>query len=98
MADNFHDFTKNYDHIGGVLSKIDILKHELVPPHIILSEEEKEEVMKKYKVKNLKQFPRILSSDPVVKALGGKPGDLIKIIRKSKTAGETIYYRVVVEG
>ena len=80
------------------MSKIDILKHELVPVHIILSEEEKKEVMKKYKVKNLKQFPRILTSDPVVKALGAKPGDLIKIIRKSNTAGESIYYRVVVEG
>jgi len=80
------------------LSKIDILKHELVPVHIVLSEEEKKEVMKKYKVENLKQFPRILTSDPVVKALGAKPGDLIKIIRKSGTAGESIYYRVVVEG
>ena len=85
-------------HVGGVLSKIDILKHELVPVHIVLSEEEKKEVMKKYKVENLKQFPRILTSDPVVKALGAKPGDLIKIIRKSGTAGESIYYRVVVEG
>jgi DNA-directed RNA polymerase subunit H len=62
-----------------------------------LNEKEKEEVLKKYRV-TLKQLPRILSSDPVVKAIGAKPGDIIKIIRKSPVAGESVYYRVVVKG
>lgn len=74
-----------------------ILEHELVPKHIVLNEKEKEEVLKKYRV-TLKQLPRILSSDPVVKAIGAKPGDIIKIIRKSPVAGESVYYRVVVKG
>jgi len=74
-----------------------ILEHELVPKHIILSPEEREEVLKKYNITKLSQFPRILKSDPVVKAIGAKKGDLIKIIRKSTTAKEAIYYRVVVE-
>jgi DNA-directed RNA polymerase subunit H (RpoH/RPB5) len=30
--------------------------------------------------------------------LKAKPGDLIKIIRKSDAAKESIYYRVVIEG
>jgi len=32
------------------LSEIDITKHYLVPKHIILSEEEKKELLEKYKV------------------------------------------------
>ncbi|MDI6806269.1 MAG: DNA-directed RNA polymerase subunit H [Candidatus Aenigmarchaeota archaeon] len=71
------------------------LDHVLVPKHIILNEEEKEEVMKRYRV-TLKQLPRILANDPIVKLLGAKPGDVIKIIRKSSIVGESIYYRVVV--
>ena len=31
------------------------------------------------------------------RGLGVKPGDMIKIARKSPTAGESIYYRYVVE-
>lgn len=79
-------------------SKVNILDHELVPEHILLSEEEKRNVMKMYGIKKLNQFPKILESDPVVRALKAKPGDLIKIIRKSDVAGESVYYRVVIKG
>jgi len=79
------------------LKKIDIEKHELVPKHIILNEQEKEELLKNYGI-SLRQLPRILVSDPVIKLLNGKLGDVVKIIRKSPTAGETIYYRVVIKG
>ncbi|MCD6371661.1 MAG: DNA-directed RNA polymerase subunit H [Candidatus Aenigmarchaeota archaeon] len=76
---------------------MDISKHELVPKHSIVSEKEKREILKKYGV-SLRQLPRILSSDPMVIKLGAKPGDIIRIERKSPTAGKTIYYRVVVKG
>jgi DNA-directed RNA polymerase subunit H len=79
------------------MDKIDVDKHQLVPKHIILSEEEKGEVLKKYKA-SLRQFPRILISDPAIADKNPKVGDLVKIIRKSPTAGETVYYRVVVKG
>jgi len=78
-------------------TKINLLDHELVPKHIILSEKEKEEVMKKYGIKKLYKFPKILKSDPIVQMMEAKPGDLIKIIRKSNTAKECVYYRVVIE-
>jgi len=74
---------------------IDIFKSELVPKHEILTKEEEEELLKKYKITK-KQLPKILSTDPAVKAIGAKKGDIIKITRKSQTAGETYYYRVVV--
>ncbi len=78
-------------------TEIDILNHELVPKHILLSQQEKEEVMKKFGIRKIGQFPKILNSDPAVQLLKAKSGDLIKIIRKSDTAKESIYYRVVVE-
>ncbi len=68
--------------------------HFLVPKHEILSEKEKEEVLKKYNISE-KQLPKILYSDPIIKEIGAKVGDLIKITRNSRVAGKTIYYRLV---
>jgi len=73
-----------------------IFKHKLVPLHEILTEKEKEEILKKYHVK-VYQLPRIASSDPAVIAIGGKPGDVIRIVRDSPTAGEHVFYRYVVD-
>ncbi|NCN38759.1 MAG: DNA-directed RNA polymerase subunit H [Candidatus Aenigmarchaeota archaeon CG_4_10_14_0_8_um_filter_37_24] len=75
--------------------EIDILKHELVPKHRILNEEEKKKLFEKYGVK-YKDLPRINLKDPAVVAVGAKAWDVIEIERKSLTAGETKYYRVVV--
>jgi DNA-directed RNA polymerase subunit H len=78
-------------------NKIDVLAHELVPKHYIVSDEEKQKIKEKYRVTKQNQFPQIKASDPVVKAIGAKPGDLIKIIRKSNIAKEVVYYRIVVD-
>ncbi|MEM5882677.1 MAG: DNA-directed RNA polymerase subunit H [Candidatus Aenigmatarchaeota archaeon] len=77
--------------------EFEIENHKLVPKHILLSEKEKEELLKKYGI-TLKELPRILSSDPMAKALNAKVGDVIKIIRKSPTAESSEYYRVVIKG
>ncbi len=76
--------------------KFDILKHKLVPHHEILSQEEVEKLLKTYNIKK-EQLPRMLLSDPVAKAIGAKEGDIVKIIRKSPTAGISIAYRLVVK-
>ncbi|WP_048148945.1 DNA-directed RNA polymerase subunit H [Palaeococcus ferrophilus] len=73
-----------------------IFDHELVPEHRVLSEEEVEELLKKYRIK-LSQLPQIKASDPAVQALGAEPGDVIEIKRKSPTAGVYYYYRLVIE-
>jgi len=78
-------------------SKFDILEHELVPKHILLDKKEAEAVLEKYKIKPY-QLPYIKSSDPAAEAIGAKPGDIVKIVRRSPTAGEAIAYRYVVEG
>ena len=68
-----------------------------MPKHILLNDTEKDVLLKKYGIV-LRQLPRMIASDPMVKLLDAKVGDVVKIIRKSETAGETDYYRVVVKG
>lgn len=76
---------------------INIFEHVLVPQHIRLTQEEADEILVKYRI-NPYGLPHILASDPAVKAIKAIPGEIIKIVRKSLTAGETIAYRYVVEG
>ncbi len=74
----------------------DIFEHALVPRHEILTEKEKAELLSHYKVKPY-QMPQISSTDPAVKAIGAKPSDVLRVIRRSTTAGEHTAYRYVVE-
>lgn len=71
-------------------------EHELVPQHTILSKKEIEELLPRYRIKPY-QLPSICASDPAVLAIEAKPGDVLKIIRRSSTAGEIVVYRHVVE-
>ncbi len=68
----------------------------LVPEHTLLSGEEAEVILKKYNV-TPGQLPKIKTSDVVVKQMGAKPGDILKITRKSLTAGKAVAYRLVIE-
>ena len=61
---------------------INILGHDLVPKHIVLSEAEKNKVMKKFGIKRVSQFPKIFKNDPALRDLEVNAGTLIKIIRK----------------
>jgi len=70
--------------------------HVLVPEHTILSEHECQELFKKYSIRP-DQLPKILHTDPAVVAIGAKPGQIVKIERKSQTAKQAIAYRLVIE-
>ena len=74
---------------------VNITEHAYVPKHILLTEEEKKELMKRYRIKE-SQLPKILHNDPVAKYLGLKRGDVVKIIRSSETAGKYVTYRITV--
>ncbi|MHA1221636.1 MAG: DNA-directed RNA polymerase subunit H [Candidatus Heimdallarchaeota archaeon] len=76
--------------------RYNILNHELVPEHTILSEEEQNELLSKYKIQP-DQLPKILNTDPTVLATDGKPGQIVKIVRKSQTAKYATVYRFIVE-
>lgn len=74
-----------------------ISNHIFQPKHEILSKNEAQEVLKKYNTKP-SQLPYIMISDKGIEDLDVRPGDIIKITRKSPTAGQSVYYRYVVEG
>lgn len=73
-----------------------ISDHILVPKHEILSAEEAQMVLDTYHVKP-HQLPYILSTDPAIRELGAKTGDIMKITRKSDVSGVVNYYRYVIE-
>ena len=75
---------------------MDITEHELVPPHIMLSEQEKQEVLRRFCTSESK-IPKLLQTDPVAKFYNMQPGQMVKIIRKSPTRDSAEYYRVVVQ-
>ena len=77
-------------------SDIDISHHIYVPKHEIITKDEAEKVLIKFNCKPT-ELPLIFENDPAIIHLGVKPGDIIKITRKSFTAGESLYYRYVVE-
>ena len=70
--------------------------HIYVPKHEILVIAEARKVLEKYHCKPT-ELPLIFVDDPAIIERGVKPGDMIKITRKSATAGESFYYRYVVE-
>lgn len=72
------------------------LNHFLVPEHFKLSEKEKEELFKNYSI-TMKELPKIYLDDPAIRHLGVKPNDVIKIVRKSPTAGSAVFYRGVID-
>ncbi len=73
-----------------------ILDHEMVPEHIIISEEEAELILKQYGITK-GQLPKLKSSDPVAKQIGAKVDDVVKVIRNSPTAGRAVVYRMTIK-
>ncbi|MGE4374094.1 DNA-directed RNA polymerase subunit H [Methanoculleus receptaculi] len=77
-------------------TSLDVLKHEMVPDHQIMSEDEVAELLTTYRI-SLEQLPKIYHDDPAVKAIRGEVGNVIRIIRDSRTAGRAEAYRIVVK-
>jgi DNA-directed RNA polymerase subunit H len=89
------------DKNGGIRMEINVLLHDLVPEHEILSEKEAGKVLKELKI-TADQLPKIRKDDPVLKTLemAGfeiREGDIIKITRKSESARVSVVYRMIVE-
>ena len=74
--------------------QFNILKHELVPKHTILTEAESDALRKKYNIMNDSQIPDISRFSPVSLAIGIRPGEICEITRPSKTAINSKFYRI----
>ncbi len=83
--------------IPRIFPSFNIFDHVLVPKHEIVDPDDREKLLKEYRV-HPHQLPRLKASDPAVLAIGAKPGDVVRIIRDSPTAGKYVSYRHVVEG
>ncbi|MFA6887988.1 MAG: DNA-directed RNA polymerase subunit H [Candidatus Woesearchaeota archaeon] len=73
----------------------DIRTHSFVPEHILLSEKEKNALFEKYGI-HFKELPKIFINDPIIRGMKLKSGDVLKIVKKSPTAGIADYYRGVI--
>ena len=73
-----------------------ILNHTLVPQHRLLTNDEVNVIKLKYNIVDNTQFPDISRFDPVAQIIGIRPGQVCEIIRPSKTAINSFYYRICV--
>jgi DNA-directed RNA polymerase subunit H len=88
--------TARVELIEGTYASFEIFKHELVSKHSIVNADEIQLVLSHYGIEK-NQLPRILRDDPAAKALGAKPGEVVRIERDSAAAGIVYYYRLVVD-
>ena len=71
-----------------------ISSHFLAPIHEIVPKELEEQILSKFGVKR-EQLPKLPRDDPLVEEIGAQKGDIVRITRKSHTAGKAVYFRVV---
>jgi len=74
--------------------QFNILNHELVPQHIVLSKENEEKVKARYNISDNSQVPGISRFSPVAQAIGLRPGEMCEITRPSRTAITSEFYRI----
>lgn len=72
---------------------INISKHNYVPEHTIIYDDEINEILNTFST-TLDKLPRILHTDPMIRFIGAKKGDVVKIKRRSSSAGIYYYYRL----
>jgi len=74
---------------------VDVSQHELVPEHTVLDEDALEEVLEDYEIERT-ELPKIKYTDPALPD-DAEIGDVVKIVRDSRTTDEAVVYRLVIE-
>ncbi|MFT4923681.1 MAG: DNA-directed RNA polymerase subunit H [Haloarculaceae archaeon] len=74
---------------------VDVSQHELVPDHTVLDAEQIEGVLEEYNIRKT-DLPKITRSDPALPD-GAEIGDVVRIVRDSRTTDQAVVYRLVVE-
>ncbi|WIV68577.1 DNA-directed RNA polymerase subunit H [Natrialbaceae archaeon AArc-T1-2] len=74
---------------------VDVSQHELVPEHTVLEEEALEEVLAEYDIDRT-DLPKIKTNDPALPE-EAEVGDVIEIVRDSRTTDQAVVYRLVIE-
>jgi DNA-directed RNA polymerase subunit H len=74
---------------------VDVSQHELVPDHTVLDDAEIDSVLAEYGLSRT-DLPKIKLNDPALPD-DADPGDVIEIVRDSRTADTATSYRLVIE-
>jgi len=96
FLNNIYDRYGIYIIIHGLQNlTVNILNHSLVPKHIILNQEQIDQICLEYN-SSIKGFSNINRNDPVAKCILLKPNQMVEIHRPSKTSIVSKYYRVCI--
>ena len=76
--------------------RFNVLNHVNVPLHVILADNEVKDLLKRYNIVR-EQLPKIRNNDPACRVIDAKPGQVVKVTRRSLTAGTAVAYRLVIE-
>jgi DNA-directed RNA polymerase subunit H len=82
--------------------RFNVLNHVNVPLHVILPDDEVKAMLKQFGIVK-EQLPKIRTNDPVVQVLQKEAGAesvsgrVVRITRRSPTAGVAVAYRLIVE-
>ncbi|MHB8632676.1 MAG: DNA-directed RNA polymerase subunit H [Thermoplasmatota archaeon] len=76
--------------------RFNVLNHVNVPLHEVLSDEEASALLGTYGIVR-EQLPKIKNTDPAAKVIGAQAGNILRITRRSPTAGVATAYRLVIE-
>ena len=74
---------------------VDVSQHDMVPEHSVLDEDDLDEVLSEYDIKRT-DLPKIKRADPALPD-DAEVGDVIEIVRDSRTTDTATVYRLVVE-
>jgi len=94
LCHNAHSAKVRYFQAAAIVNNP--MKHILVPKHERVPASEEQALLKENYAKK-SQLPLIrYHEDPIARMIGLMPGDIVKIVRPSLTAGESVGYRVCV--
>ena len=74
---------------------VDVSQHKMVPEHRLLDQDRIEEVLDEYNVTKT-NLPKIKRTDPALPD-DAETGDVVEIVRDSRTTDQAVVYRLVVE-
>jgi len=86
--------TKNFLERFGI--SLDAIAKKMIADHIQIKSEDPLLPQIAMKHKEYMPTPHVWSQDAPVRWIGGRPGDIIEVLRKSPDAGATPYYRFCV--
>eukprot|EP00730_Choanoeca_flexa_P014566 TRINITY_DN6412_c0_g1_i1.p1 TRINITY_DN6412_c0_g1~~TRINITY_DN6412_c0_g1_i1.p1 ORF type:complete len:224 (+),score=22.88 TRINITY_DN6412_c0_g1_i1:48-674(+) len=73
-----------------------VTRHMLVPLHEVLTPQEKDQLLRRYNVTE-QNLPCMQRVDPIARYFGLRKGQIVRIVRSSKTAGRYVTYRIVAD-